>query len=852
MRDWAEYNENMTGTPNRSLQVARRALARMGLARFVRTLGRSLVVGAGVGVGAAGVVSYFFGIEAGLAAAGACLLIAGGVAGATSMMRRRSLLHAAARVDDRLDFKDRLSTAIELGQARHGAEDPFVSLAVADGERMAAQADVRRAVPVRVDRSWVIWPMLGAVAVGMALLAPMLDRSDRAVIDPEQVARTRETIASVGDDLEQEVLDQAYPEPAAEEALERIREIERELESGLRSPEDAATAAAAVAQEQAERLAQDAQSERVEQLEQQLEQIEPEQLGDASALAEALRDADMGEAQRLLREMVDEADSDVEREQLAKDLRRLADQIRSEKTPEPSVPGGDAGSPESSDGSDRGETGLPEVDQPNQPGAAPEPANDLPTPPGLDEPDAQNQPGEEQSTPDQASREQSERQAREAAEREAGKRDAQDLADRLDEVAGRVENPEKSAAQEPPPEGEQTQPNEGQGSESEKNTPKEPGTSEENPGETQNQQTQEPAENPNPDQTEQGEQQRESGGDQQSPPEQGEGSETQEQQPGQDTQGGQEQPDSGAQDGEPKPDQTGSDSSPSPESGPDQTQGGETGQEQSGSEGEQPEPGNETGTQGQPDAGQDQPSPGQGQQPGETPPNQATDQGSEKPGSSGLASDDPNSAGSDSKPTDSVREPGASGQDSGQGQDEQGGDAIDKALDQLEKLDRRQRETLKRKAQSEQMKKRAEELLDKASPEQRQRLADLASRFQGDAARDKPGGEWKPDTEMFDARPQESGKPGDERAVGSTEPTGAPDRNARSGPRGSAYKPTEVREAAAAAEKAIEGQAIPRRYRDYVRNVYRRFEQQAREAAPEGQDADAAPKDSSGSDGSEP
>jgi hypothetical protein len=828
------------------LQVARRASSRIWFAHLVGTLGRYLVIGAGVGVVAAGAASFVYGVEAGLIAAGVCVLIAGGAAVVGSMMRKRSLLAAATRVDERLHFKDRLSTAIELGEDRNIAADPFVTLAVTDGERIAAQADVRRAVPVRMDRSWIVWPALGAVAVGMSLLVPMLDRSGQPVVDREQVARTRETIASVADDLEQSVLETPEPEPAAEEALERIREIERELESGFRTPEDAATAAAAVAQEEAERLAKEAQSERTEALGQELEKIEPEQLGDASALAEALRDADMAEAQRLLREMVEKAESDGEREQLAQDLRRLAEQIRPEKSvePEPAAPGGDAGSPQQGD-----ETGAPPVDEPGTPGETAEPVNESASTREPDEPEVQNPAeGDSSSTPDQASREQSERDASEATERDSGKRDAEELADRLDEVADRVENPEKQSAEEPSPETEQGQPGERQTPNPEQTEPDQG-----NPGETEKPQTQEPSEGSKPEGSEQGEQspqEREPGADEQTQQGQGEENKTREGQSDQGDQQGQEQTKPDSQGENEKPDQTGSETTESQKPASDQTSDSVPGQDQSGSEGSEPKPGDETGVQDESSPGQDQQGPGEGQSPGESPPNRAADSGSENPESSGLASDDPENSGDDSAPADSVREPGASGKDS----DEQGGDAIDKALDQLEKLDRRQRDAIRRKAQSEQMKKRAEELLGKASPEQRQRLADLASRFQGDAARDKPGGDWNPDTEMFDARPQEPASPGDQRAVGSTESVGPPDRTAQGGASRSAYKPTEVREAAAAAEKAIEGQAIPRRYRDYVRKVYRRFEQQAasRESAPEGRDADAKPAGDADSDGSGP
>jgi hypothetical protein len=99
-----EYNDDMGGSPERSLRVARRAARRIMMAGLVRTLGRFLVAGALAGVVAATLAALAWGSTIGIVVAAGCMAAAGVGAVATEFMRARPVLSAAARVDDALEL----------------------------------------------------------------------------------------------------------------------------------------------------------------------------------------------------------------------------------------------------------------------------------------------------------------------------------------------------------------------------------------------------------------------------------------------------------------------------------------------------------------------------------------------------------------------------------------------------------------------------------------------------------------------------------------------------------------------------------------------------------------------------
>ncbi len=190
------------------------------------------------------------------------------------------------------------------------------------------------------------------------------------------------------------------------------------------------------------------------------------------------------------------------------------------------------------------------------------------------------------------------------------------------------------------------------------------------------------------------------------------------------------------------------------------------------------------------------------------------------------------------EPTDSTDTP-QTGEGHEQSDRQPSPDAVDRALDQLQNMSHQQREAMRKASQSQSLRDKAQELLSRASPEQRERIADLARQLARDSAPDEIAESlpWAPSTTPVDARDRRASSDSG-RNIGDVAPTLPPGEFPASDPGTLAGQ---VRDAAASAERAIEGQAIPRRYRDFVRSVYRRYEDRTHRSivAPDGRDADA-------------
>ncbi len=132
----------------------------------------------------------------------------------------------------------------------------------------------------------------------------------------------------------------------------------------------------------------------------------------------------------------------------------------------------------------------------------------------------------------------------------------------------------------------------------------------------------------------------------------------------------------------------------------------------------------------------------------------------------------------------------------------------------------------------------AREMLKDASPEQLERLRELAGRMRRDqnllggdgpgdepspaVAQRPPSAAEEPGTTPVDARRRPSGPGASERVLAEYYSDRPVDREAAAGP-----APTGLfQQAARAAEQAVEQQAVPARHSDLVRRVFRRYASQ--------------------------
>jgi hypothetical protein len=133
-------------------------------------------------------------------------------------------------------------------------------------------------------------------------------------------------------------------------------------------------------------------------------------------------------------------------------------------------------------------------------------------------------------------------------------------------------------------------------------------------------------------------------------------------------------------------------------------------------------------------------------------------------------------------------------------------------------LARTPEEAAQQEEQARRLADRAQELLEKASPEERRELERWAEEMRREQQA-RPPVEREFATETVDARGAEPPAARDERVIAQwfgnqeSEPGGA----------GRAEMGEEVQRAAESAERAIEQQVVPARYSDLVRRVFRRY-----------------------------
>lgn len=777
----------MTAAHN-SRRVARRALQRERAGHVLRRSGRMLVWASALAMAGGVPVSVWGGGEAGLWVVGS--LLAGGLVGGAAMAlaRPRRLVSAAAHVDEALGLEDRLSSALELESTAHTEDPAFSQLAVRDAERRAAEVRVAQAVPVRLTRDWMLWPVLSAAAVAGVLLIPPLMRQTGQP-SPGEIARARDSIVRASQAMEEQLRPGEGTGEAADDAtFARLADIERELAGGRTTPERARTESAAALEDRARQLDEAARRE-AEELTRGLRQLDPDPDSSVTDLADALRRSDFAGASERLRELARAAQmmDDASREALAEDLRALAQQIREAEQRQLMADRQEAGPAEPGESS-VAEPSLPSespVEQPDEPEAtqtgAPEPEPEQPAGESSDR--EESGPG----SPEETARDSGDQGTRGDEKRTPG----EELSDRLNRVAEQIERDPQSLQPDQPAPGE-----DGESDPRRSQEQREPSSRPEQQGEQPRDGEQgAPTERPSP-----GQKPAREGEDQADPSKDA----TPRPRPGEQAPPGDEgqQPDQ-------KSDQSGQSSEQGEEEQPTQRPGQQA-------PGVQPAP--QSGQQGDPEA---EKQPSGGQLPGERPsdPSQPAEPESAEPGT----------------------EPGDEQSNQQQGQ----GGSLSEMLDQLEKMDQRKLDALKKVARSEKLREAAQELLDNASPEDLERLRSLAGRFGREPLFDEspPTGDWKPQTEFFDARGQGMEESVPSRVVGAAEGAGAaPGRSIAGVSRAEVAE--RLRDAAAGAERAIEGQSIPPRMRNYVRSVYRRFEESAaRPPVQEGRDADAPSSD---------
>ncbi len=170
---------------------------RLGLVRFLDAIAWGLFavsIGVVVAIVIGRVLQYY------LPHAGLALLIATGLAGLAAaivgVMRRPDSLHAAVMIDERLELKEKFSTALHL----RGVNDPFAIAAVRDAEATANSVSLAGRFPIALPRSGIYTGVAVVVAVCLWAWLPEMDlvghkeEQKKIVFENEQTQEAKKVV----------------------------------------------------------------------------------------------------------------------------------------------------------------------------------------------------------------------------------------------------------------------------------------------------------------------------------------------------------------------------------------------------------------------------------------------------------------------------------------------------------------------------------------------------------------------------------------------------------------------------------------------------------------------------------
>lgn len=269
-----------------------------------------------------------------LAPALALLALAGAIAWWAP--RRPSPIHVAVEVDQRLELKEKLSTAMLC----RGREDAFAQAAIDDAiavaRRPETKQNVRRRFAVSAPRGWWISPVLLAATVLAGFTIPAGDWFAReetklSIEERERIEQIREQYEAaikeaaekVGQDPKElkEMLAEADPKMGEPEAIKAPEEFQREAFKKL-----------SALGEELRKQTETEQARSLEALQSKLSQLNPAaDSGPAGELSKALSQGDFSAAKKALEQLQQQmkegelpAEQKQALEQLAEQLQKLA------------------------------------------------------------------------------------------------------------------------------------------------------------------------------------------------------------------------------------------------------------------------------------------------------------------------------------------------------------------------------------------------------------------------------------------------------------------------------------------------------------------------------------------------
>ena len=248
--------------------------------------------------------------------------------------RRMSELQVALAVDERLDLREKLSTALHCEHR----DDPFAQAAVADAVATAREPrtgeTLRRRFTVGAPHRWWMSPLLIVLAAAVLQL-PQADlfAADEDSADEDAIRTAQDDVRKSMEVLTKVVEDKPLLHDELADLMDALGEQGKNA-AALRKPEQVRRDALKKVTELNRRLDDIINGEKgktLKALEQMLSKLEGPESGAGKELAEALAKGDFAQAKQALEQMMEQARTgdltDAQREQLAKALEDMAAQL---------------------------------------------------------------------------------------------------------------------------------------------------------------------------------------------------------------------------------------------------------------------------------------------------------------------------------------------------------------------------------------------------------------------------------------------------------------------------------------------------------------------------------------------
>jgi len=262
--------------------------------------------------------------------------LAAGVLGIAVVLwrgRRRDELQVALAVDDRLDLREKLTTALHC----HGREDPFAQAAVEDGVQAARDKRVReqarRQFRVQPPAAWWISPLIVFCVVMVSFLGQMnlfepdqhqqadlqqaseeVDKSVKLIVeDLKQTTQLKSELSKELENLEgagTTPREDMSPEELRREAIKKVTDLNRKLEEILSGEKGKTTRT----------------------VEQTMNQLKPPNDGPGKELGEALKKGDFKAAQQAVQDLMNKLNNgeldEQQKQKLAEQMEDIAQQLK--------------------------------------------------------------------------------------------------------------------------------------------------------------------------------------------------------------------------------------------------------------------------------------------------------------------------------------------------------------------------------------------------------------------------------------------------------------------------------------------------------------------------------------------